>query len=83
MAIFQIHPFADGNGRVGRTLLSRELELVGQVPFLLPRKNEQLHHRYAAAIRETQSSGDLSILLPIIFESQQFVRKFCLELSQS
>jgi Fic family protein len=41
----EIHPFQDGNGRVGRLLMFRECLKNGHVPFILDDKNKQFYYR--------------------------------------
>lgn len=70
MAISDIHPFIDGNGRVSRILINRELEHIGQMPFIIPKKMD-FSSKIGAAIQEVRKrDGDISPLLPVIGEAQ-------------
>lgn len=41
----QIHPFADGNGRVGRLLLFKECLKEGLVPFIIDDVNQISYYK--------------------------------------
>lgn len=83
MAISDIHAFADGNGRLAMTWLNRELESTGQFPALFTRELGACGKRSDAMRKVRRSGGDLSFLVPVIIEAQQFARDFCVELAQS
>ena len=81
MAIFDIHPFPDGNGRIAMAWLNRELELVGQTPVLFTKKMG-IKGKLSAATREVRSNaGDLSPFIAVVAEAQQFSRDFCAQLT--
>ncbi len=83
MAIADIHPFEDANGRLELSILNRELEWTGQMPALFTRElgfGAQLSH---AKNEVRQNNGDLSSLVPIIHKGQQYAREFCAELAQT
>jgi Fic family protein len=41
----EIHPFQDGNGRVGRLLMFRECLKNGHIPFIIDNNNKQFYYR--------------------------------------
>jgi tetratricopeptide (TPR) repeat protein len=77
LAISDIHAFADGNGRLGGAWLNRELEAEGDFPIIL---TSELGNkgRFSAARREVRrNGGDLSPMVDVVIEAQQFSRTFC------
>jgi Fic family protein len=64
----QIHPFADGNGRVGRALASLVFIKRGWFPLIIKRDDPQ--RRYIEAL-EKADAGDLRPLIAIFVESQR------------
>ncbi len=83
MAIIDIHPFEDANGRLGLSLLNRELEWAGQMPVLFTRKLGFGAQLSAAIKAVRQNNGDVAELIPVIRKGQQFARDFCTELAQT
>ncbi len=58
-----IHPFCDGNGRIGRTLNNYELIREGYVPINIAFTNRT---RYYDAFKEYEKNGDTSIMEEIV-----------------
>jgi len=62
----QIHPFSDGNGRMGRLLLSAMLLERGYPPAVIRQESRQF---YIAALRKSQLDDDLSLLEDFICDA--------------
>lgn len=56
-AIADIHPFPDGNGRLGRWLMNRELEAAGLCPVVYAGTMKRDFHHALWAIRRDQDFG--------------------------
>lgn len=83
MAILDFHPFADGNGRVVLTWINREMEWAGLMPMIFTRESG-ITGDLGNAIAEVRSNGsDLTPVLRVMSEAQQFARQFCRELTSS
>jgi tetratricopeptide (TPR) repeat protein len=55
--IADVHPFADGNGRLGRFLMNRELEAAGLSPIVTPASFKPPFGRALNAIRRQNDPG--------------------------
>ena len=83
LAISDIHPFDNGNGRIALTLFNRELEWAGQMPILISR-DLGINKRYGPAFRKARiSGGDISSFIPVINEAQEFARDFIAKVNQT
>jgi Fic family protein len=64
----KIHPFQDGNGRVGRVLIFRECLRNNIVPFIFDADNKIA---YRTALNIAQKTEDYSLLLKVAENAQQ------------
>ncbi|MFT4520036.1 MAG: Flp pilus assembly protein TadD [Halioglobus sp.] len=72
MALCRIHPFVDGNGRIGRVWLNRELQWAGEMPALFP-ANSDLKAALERTMQEVyaKGDGDVSPMLPVFIDGQR------------
>lgn len=78
MAISDIHPFADGNGRIAQMYLNRELVWTGQAPVLFTRDLGIAGGEFTRATRKVRlNKGSFSDVVTVIQRGQQFARDFC------
>ncbi len=67
-----IHPFQDGNGRVGRMILFRECLYHDIMPFFIEDRNKDF---YLRGIKEYQINGEKSYLIDTCLNSQDNYEK--------
>jgi len=67
-----IHPFADGNGRVGRLLLNNILLMHNKPPVNIELRNRK---EYYAALREYQNTGNIRPTIELILREYRSFRK--------
>ena len=83
MTVCNLHPFADGNGRVAMSWLNRELEWAGLMPALFP-SALSLKGELGEAMKAARTSdADLSPVFAVIARAQSYAVAFCKELSRS
>ena len=80
IAVCNLHPFTDGNGRVGLNWLNRELEWAGLMPALFTRELGIKGELGEANKAVRNGDGDLSPVLAVITRAQGFAVSFCNEL---
>ncbi len=82
MALVDLHLFSDGNGRIARNWLNRELEWAGLVPCLF-RKGQKTSDGFKQAIFAVRGAGgDLSPLIEFIKACQREALACCEALRQ-
>jgi len=62
----QIHPFSDGNGRIGRILMSAMLLKANMTPAIVRQENKQLYYAY---LYKAQTKDDYSQLEDFLCDS--------------
>lgn len=62
----QVHPFSDGNGRVGRLLINAMALRENLPPAVIRQENKQFYYSY---LNKAQKSGDLSLLEDFICDA--------------
>lgn len=66
--VSEVHPFADGNGRVARVLMNAELSSAGLARAIIP---NVLRDDYLAVVRLLSREGDADPLARLILKAQQ------------
>lgn len=67
-----IHPFQDGNGRVGRMIMFRECLYNDIMPFFIEERNKEF---YIRGIKEYQNNNDKNYLIDTCLNSQDNYEK--------
>ncbi|GHU42253.1 hypothetical protein FACS1894193_07350 [Bacilli bacterium] len=69
----QIHPFADGNGRIGRLLLFKECLKNNIMPFIV---DDDHKRQYYVALEKAQVEDDSSLLVEYFESEQKFYKNY-------
>ena len=75
----KIHPFQDGNGRVGRIIMFRECLINNIMPFYIEDRNKEF---YIRGLKEYQTNNEKGYLIDTCLNSQdnyEKLAKFFLE----
>ena len=67
----EVHPFADGNGRVSRIMMNAELTAAGQSKIIVPMV---FRPDYIGALRRLSRNGDPEVLVRAMMRLRDFSR---------
>ena len=67
----EVHPFADGNGRISRIMMNAELTAAGQAKIIVP---TVFRPDYIGALRRLSRNGDPSVLVKAMTRLRDFSR---------
>ena len=67
----EVHPFADGNGRISRLMMNAELTAAGQTKFIVP---TVVRPDYIGALRRLSRNADPEVLVDAMSRLWEFGR---------
>ena len=67
----EVHPFADGNGRISRLMMNAELTAAGQTKIIVP---TVFRPDYIGALRRLSRDGDPEVLVAAMSRLWEFGR---------
>ena len=67
----EVHPFADGNGRLSRIMMNAELTAAGQAKIIVP---TVFRPDYIGALRRLSRTGDPDVLIAALMRLRDFSR---------
>ncbi len=68
-AVSEIHPFADGNGRIARVMMNAELTAAGQTKIIIPTVYRE---DYLGALRKLSRQGNAEVYIQMLSRAQAF-----------
>lgn len=60
-----IHPFNDGNGRIGRVLINAQLQVFGYPPIIIRDKEKHLYYSAFGTYRDKKSVGEMARIVTL------------------
>jgi hypothetical protein len=70
--IAEVHPFADGNGRLARIMMNAELQAAGEIRIVIP---TVYRNNYLAALRAATHNGSFDPLVATLMFAQRYTAR--------
>jgi len=70
--VAEVHPFADGNGRIARVMMNAELLAAGQTRVFIP---SVFRNEYVGALKRLTNYGDPAAFLRVMSYAQELVSR--------
>ena len=70
--VSEVHPFADGNGRVARLMMNSELEAAGEVRLIIP---TVYRLNYLSALKAATHTGNFAALMAVLVFARRWTAR--------